>query len=843
MKGTEDKVMKKFAICVYFFLVSVSLFGAEESLDSLMAAYSALLSPEKVYLHTDRDVYNVGDTIWFRAYLENASAKAEYKECNYIYVEILSGKFEKNFGNGGYECVSRVRDRVKIKRDSMGFFCGYFPLDKDYNSGISCLRAYSYWMLNFPAEYMFYKNIEIVNPMKDSFVKDLEKAGISDPLNYEEIGVENPFKKKMFTKKTKNENQVDVQFFPESGRYLPDRTSVLGVKAINEDGLGVKMNGDVYADGKKIASYETNHMGMGKVRMVVPKGTKDLCSKSYSQIEGYISESKLPLPSDKAVVINVESGENFTRINVCDSNMFLPDSTWLVIYNRSGIYYKWPYSSLEKGKEINHENIPSGINIASVVDGSGVVYAERPFFVYPKHEYRVSVNYAKEKGQQASVKYLITDEEGIPVNGVFSTSITDNHLAPFCGLSNSIESYFLLGSELKGYVENPRYYFDNSFPKGVRMRDMDNLLMIQGWKYYDFEKIINKRTAIPRFGKEYTQSISGYVLGVIGKAKKSTLCFISPSLNYTQIADLDSTAYFALNGLDFPDGTKFIVGAQGRGRLLKKWYTPVLNPEYFASDTEFPIYMQYNGYSEDYGKLVSQNYYTHDGVLSYTLLPSRIVAKKNVSPYPEDDFKYGQYRDENALLPYKDLDFITYAYTTCPGVMLVGDNLVSKTMAIGSKMTMGSRYVPINIYLNGFPVSQQEMEGLMVSDIEALAYVTGSDALKYERSLNLRNTLKARPALLVKTKWPVHAAPNVSMDKPLGWQKPAKFYEPKYKHVEGSLNMSPLRLTLHWEPCLQVRNGEASLKFNTPINHNPYFISIEGMLEDGGFVQFQTMVQ
>ena len=44
--------------------------------------YSKLLSPEKVYLHTDKDVYSATDTIWISGYVENASYVAEFDSSN-----------------------------------------------------------------------------------------------------------------------------------------------------------------------------------------------------------------------------------------------------------------------------------------------------------------------------------------------------------------------------------------------------------------------------------------------------------------------------------------------------------------------------------------------------------------------------------------------------------------------------------------------------------------------------------------------------------------------------------------------------------------------------------------
>ena len=60
------------------------------------AGYAQLLSPEKLYLQTDREVYRVGDTVWFKGYLENASGMAEFPAGNYIYVELISSLVEKN---------------------------------------------------------------------------------------------------------------------------------------------------------------------------------------------------------------------------------------------------------------------------------------------------------------------------------------------------------------------------------------------------------------------------------------------------------------------------------------------------------------------------------------------------------------------------------------------------------------------------------------------------------------------------------------------------------------------------------------------------------------------------
>ena len=834
--------MKHISLTTALLLMAVIGF-AQPSMDSTVSDYVRLLSPEKLYLHTDREVYNIGDTIWFRGYLRNASENAEYKECNYLYVELLAPKYETQVSSGTSEEVVRIRDRVKVKRGSDGLFTGYLPVTEDYNTGLAFIRAYSYWMLNFSPEYMYTKNIEIINPMKDDFVKNLVDAKMTDQINYDEVGVRNPFRKTLFKKKEKSEEYIDLQFLPESGRYLAGQPSVLGIKAVNREGLGVKVRGVIKAEDRELAEFETNRLGMGEVEITVPKGTRNLTAEGESYVENYLVEAKVPLPTEKGVVINVKPDERGVSIKVSETGMSMLDSTYLIVYDKSGIVLKSLYSESKRGKRAEYAELSAGINTVAVADSEGNVYAERPFFVFPTR--RVTVESAADmsefrKRERNRVSFTMKDSEGNPVDGVFSVSVTDEEYAPVSGRGHTIESYFLLGSELKGFVETPQYYFTDSISLPERMRDIDRLMMTQGWKYYDMEKILQKKTIRPRFGKEYTQSLSGHVLGVIGKARKSTLCFLAPSINYSQIEDLDSTAYFALNGLDFPDSTHFLVGAQGRGRLFKKWYTPVLNPEYFAADYTYPNYLQYRGYSEEYGMKVTQDYYTLDGTLTYTLVPSRIVATKDVSPYPNDTFKPGEYRDEKQLLPYKDCDLVSYIYMTCPGVRYINGQLMCRRIREGYSTRIEDSYISINIYLNGFRSTQSDIEGLMVSDVDAMAYVKGLSAAKYEYFSSRTNSLMTRATVLIKTKWPVQAAPNVAGDKPLGWQRPAKFYVPKYETKASKSKFEPMRSTLHWEPALDVRDGRASFEFYTSDHQAPYTVILEGITDKGDFVHYKS---
>jgi len=71
---------------------------------------------------------------------------------------------------------------------------------------------------------------------------------------------------------------------------------------------------------------------------------------------------------------------------------------------------------------------------------------------------------------------------------------------------------------------------------------------------------------------------------------------------------------------------------------------------------------------------------------------------------------------------------------------------------------------------------------------------------------------------------------------PLGFQKPAEFYAPKYD--TPTQNTKPdLRTTIHWQPSLTTdETGTANFSFYTADTPGTYTVVIEGVTDDGKIV-------
>ena len=131
--------------------------------------FTEYYSPEKLYLHTDKHTYLVGDTIWIKGYLENSSYVSKLEESNFIYAELYA---------------DTLINRVKIKRIN-GVFSGYITTTQKMEPRKYILRAYTTWMLNRDNNYLFNRQIEFIDPLnapitqKEGVLKELNKANMS----------------------------------------------------------------------------------------------------------------------------------------------------------------------------------------------------------------------------------------------------------------------------------------------------------------------------------------------------------------------------------------------------------------------------------------------------------------------------------------------------------------------------------------------------------------------------------------------------------------------------------------------------------------------------------------
>ena len=840
-------------ICAALSLSTASAQTESSKQKELFHNYSKLLSPEKVYLHTDKDVYFATDTIWFSGYVENASYASEFDESNYIYVELISDELNRDFTSWSNHSVleKTVVSRKKLKIVN-NCFQGHIAVPEMSSTGRAVLRAYTYWMLNRPAEYMFYKELELTNPMKDKLVTAMEKKKVKNRREYARVGVQSPF-----IKDKENEDiRYDVQFMPESGNYIQGEHSVLYVKAVGKKGAGVQVFGDIKDENDNIIGhYSTDSLGFGKVKLTaLPEGKLTATVKDSLGYEG--KNVKLPKVMDKGITINgnfdIKARDAYTEgdkiiFTISVSGNLQYNGLTIYMHNGSEVYFSKSLQGEKESIALGLQQLTSGIHSVSVVDSDGNVYAERPFIVLPATKESLELETQKE---EYSTRELVDVKIKLPKEMIgegsnFSVAVTDMGIVENCE-KTTMQSYMLLKSEIKGYIENIDWYFNDSIPLSVRMHKADMLMQTQGWRYYDTEKIFQGKNEVPNFGREYRQTLFGKVVNPVGLTKKATVSFLAPSINFKAMGQIDS-GYFVLKDVDFPENTRFIVSAVGKnGRSTS--HMPVLRDDYYAPDYIYPIKPEKVKYSPIYSKVVESIYYNGedgDHAMAFELNPvvvtSQLITPKNSpSPIPNYPINKSWYRDTSDMKPYvKHYDLETFLRDNFYGLRVqmggVRPLLVARAITTHTvKRAAGPPTALVQIYVNGMSMDPAEFSdfylyNLKLSDIESLIFVQGLSAAPFQQYVG---GLFPSPVLMIRTKpYREKDVPyNVTSANPLGWQKPAKFYSPKYDTPESKKSkVDDNRITLYWNPAVKLdENGEATISFYTSDSDSQYRIEVEG---------------
>ncbi|MDR1129893.1 MAG: hypothetical protein LBK96_02805 [Prevotellaceae bacterium] len=185
---------------------------------------------EKVYLHLDRHFYFAGDDIWFKAYLVDAQTNRPSPTSRIVYAELISPK-------------SKILNRLILAVDSLGSAAGDFMLKNTAVSGKYRVRAYTQWMLNFGDNFVFEKEIEVINP--DASQGKKPETDANDDKQ-QEIAVKN--------------EDVEIEFFPESGSLIAGVENHFGAYYWNPN-IRTGNNGEV------LVSYNPKQQASGKNRI------------------------------------------------------------------------------------------------------------------------------------------------------------------------------------------------------------------------------------------------------------------------------------------------------------------------------------------------------------------------------------------------------------------------------------------------------------------------------------------------------------------------------------------------------------------------------------------------
>ena len=467
--------------------------------------FSRHIPQEKVYLHFDNTSYYQGDPIWFKCYVTTAQHQLS-ELSKTLYVELL---------NPGGEIIS-----TRILKMENGQCHGDFRLTQlPFYSGFYEVRAYTKYMLNFGDEVIFSRLLPVFNKPKTEGHFE-EKA----MLNYSRLGMDNYPMKREEPEKGK---AVNLRFFPEGGNPVQGVASRIAFEATDETGNPIEVTGMV-VDGTNqvLCSFSSTHEGRGIFRYTPGDAgrRKDVAEVDYS---GKKYRFDLPDVLPQGVIMEVDNLSHPDSIGISlRKNSHTPSQMVGVVVLHGGKFLSYRFTHITQDNEVSFRmdktQFPSGVSQVVVFNVNGAIVCDR--LVFTGGNKWVGITAKTDKSMYKPLELVdmvlsVTDRGANPVQTTFSLSVRDG--ANEVEGSHHILTDLLLMSEIKGFVRNPPWYFEDD--DEMRRTALDVLLMVQGWRRYSWNKMAGLEPLNLKYFAEQGIETNGTVVSLLTQTPKPSV--------------------------------------------------------------------------------------------------------------------------------------------------------------------------------------------------------------------------------------------------------------------------------------------------------------------------------
>ena len=733
---------------------------------------------EKVFIHTDRDIYVTGETIWLSAFCVDAALHTPSGLSKVLSLEIL-----------GSDGNVFKQDRIQLIK---GFGHGQLFVSPDIPSGTYVLRAYTNWMKNFDPGFVFHKRITIVNPSAPPTVDEGSDK-------YQEI---------------------TVDFFPEGGDLVLGLESKVAVKVTNAYGEGINLKGSVLdQEGNEVAEFSTSRHGYASFQLAPEDGKKYRVSIDRA---GAIRTYELPQAKLSGVVLTVtDEGSQDLNIGIKATPNFKKYS-YLVVHTR-GIINRFERVALDLQENIllKKDILDAGITHITLLGDKFTPLAERLVFRYPDAEPRLNVVVGtNDYGRREKVTIAI-DKDKLGVEGELAKlSVSVYRIEGVNVREDNIADHLLLASDLKGTIQDMGSYFN---PANENMEhQMDLLMLTNGWRRFSWQDVVGDHEGVE---PEHPAELNAPILS--GQLLNYNTLIESVQMNFIGRASV-------LNSMNLEADGKFAFEVPFRIKneevqLIVEYDTLRENQVLLHSPFDLPYTpdltrkMKLNPDRKAYLEGLNSNIQLSQVYRSYNYINGSDIASAplNTHFYGKPDFVY-RLDDYTRFETMEDL-FIEYI-----ALIYIRKQYGQRTFHVAGDYLLPGKAL---VMMDGLPIEDFDFvmafDPLKIEKIELVNrnYYIGD--LSYAGLINF-TTYKGNfareelPQNLLKKAY--HALQNER-----------EFYCPDYNDANIALNRIPdYRNTLYWNPDVSLGHSETmTLEFYTSDDIGTYQIQINGITNSG----------
>ncbi len=759
----------------------------------------------KVFIHTDKPYYTIGDDIWFSVYATNASDHSSKSVSDLVYVtlEDESGK---------------IFEQRNIRLDDR-FGKGDFKIESKVKPGKIVLKAYTNYMRNYDEEYIFSKEILLIG------------EGVSE--SYESDN------------KLIDGEKKGLEFYPEGGELISGLMTKVAFEVLDHKIDNVVLRNRM---NEEILVAKTSAPGIGYFTFMPKLGESyfvDLKGENY----------ELPKVRSKGYGLKVNNlNPNKLFIDVDCSEGINLDGAFIIGHIRGEIFLKQDsLSGTTTRLKIDKSKLPNGVAQVTLFTKGGKPIAERTIFLdHSDNQIKISSKIPYEylnRRQKADLSIQLSDAQDKPINGDFSISIVDNSTINGIEKAVNIKSYMLLASEFSQHIEDPNQYFNDQSKKTKFLLDLQ--MMTKGWTRFKWEDMTNLNDPHISYIPESGFTLSGLVL-YKGDPVEAQVELVS--MDETMLTEVIKTN---------PDGTFRVTGIYllPKTNLFLKASIPNLDPSKEGKTDNVRLVInntnqtkvntsniiKYKGESSNEA-LVEYIATTRSNQVQDSMYASMFIELEEVSISAKKKTRDQKLRVERGIVhshydkrifldsimevsPYKTIFDIVREST--PGVTVVGNPGFDQRFRFRGGSNTISGNLDAEVMIDGVRASVQSLNAMSPTMIEFV------DVLKGLSSTSIYNAPNGVIAIFTKQGATTYddafsSRPDyVAYITHEGYYFAREFYHPDYGRAVAGNEKVDNRTTLYWNPRVTTEGGKGSVGFYTADNETKYLIEIQGLTVDG----------
>ena len=798
--------MKKTLVLMGIVMVCITKLHAQK-IDSMMGLYAEDFQQEKIHIHFDKSIYNKGETIWFKAYVMAGVDLSDYSKNFYVDWFDDQGKLLSHTTAPMFESSAR----------------GQFILPEKYPGKLIHAKAYTNWMLNFDTAFLYNKDLLVDQPIVNNAKTKLEKS------------------------------VVTIQFFPEAGDMIGGVNQRVAFLATNQYAVPARVVGAIKnSKNVLIDSFSTEHDGMGTFSFDVD--SKETYTANWVDEYGTPHNNNLPIVRPSAATIQVQPLKNkilFVIKRSGDVGANFKTLNAIAHINQHEVYKSRINLSVKTSGvgEIPTKDLPTGILQITLFDANWVPIAERVVFVNNDQYHFDPELHVVEKALKPRGKNRIDVYVSDTIISNMSLAITDADLLN--DGSNTIVSQMLLQGDIKGYINNPAYYFSNDADS--IHQHLDLVMLTHGWRRFNWTEIAQAKLPTITNAKDtdYLQ-IKGTVFGFNKNNPNQKINLIlqgKDSVKQFLFLPLTKTGTFLQKGITFYDTIKIFYQFNGDKKLTDRAEVRFQNgltqapSKLFSAATASPLLWDFKT-RDSLALARSKFFYAEklrlDKLLAAVNLQEVFVTSKGKSPKDILDGKYASglfsggdatnfdvVNDPSAL---GALDVFTYLQGRVAGLQINNS---------GGQTSLSWRGGTPEVFLNEMRTDVDQLKSTPMSDV---AYVKVFRPPFFGASGG-----GSGGAISVYTRkgGDVKFTPGQGLGFQIlaGYTPYKEFYSPNYKVPQTS--QPDVRTTLYWNPFILTdkKNKTYHVEFYNNDISKKLRIILEGINGEGKLTRLEKVLE